>query len=181
MRTKAAIVDACLALVDAGDLRPTAPRVAEKAGVSVRSVFQHFADLDSLFAAVGDEAVSRLRNRGLHLNPEEPVAERIVTAVKHRTALLEELTPLRRSIAVNAWNSKIVNERLHWGHSLFRDELAAGFAEELRGDTQLLDSLDTVMSWPTWDHMRTLLGLDEETARGVLVRVLRSLLRVPDE
>src|SRR5262245_42069407 len=73
MRTKAAIVDACLALVDAGDLRPTAPRVAEKAGVSVRSVFQHFADLDSLFAAVGDEAVSRLKNRGLHLDPDEPV------------------------------------------------------------------------------------------------------------
>ena len=74
-----------------------------------------------------------------------------------------------------------VNERLHWGHSLFRDELSAGFAEELGDDTQLLDSLDTVMSWPTWDHMRTLIGLDEETARGVLVRVLRSLLRVPDE
>ena len=53
-RTRSAIVAACIELVEEGDLRPTAPRVAERAGVSVRSVFQHFDDLEGLFAAVGD-------------------------------------------------------------------------------------------------------------------------------
>src|SRR5438132_352803 len=60
LRTREAIVDASIALVDEGDLRPTAPRIAERAKVSVRSVFQHFDDLEGLYAAVGDRLVERL-------------------------------------------------------------------------------------------------------------------------
>jgi len=52
LRTREAIVDACVSLIEDGELRPTAPRVAERAGVSVRSVFQHFADLPALHSAV---------------------------------------------------------------------------------------------------------------------------------
>ena len=37
LRTREAIVDATIALLEQGDLRPTAPRVADQAGVSVRS------------------------------------------------------------------------------------------------------------------------------------------------
>src|SRR3989304_5263636 len=50
-RTRDAVVEALLTLIEEGDLRPTAQRVAEHARVSLRSVFQHFRDLESLFAA----------------------------------------------------------------------------------------------------------------------------------
>ena len=60
VRTKDAIVDATLALIDDGDLRPTGPRIAERAGVSVRSIFQHFDDLDALFSAVGERVATRI-------------------------------------------------------------------------------------------------------------------------
>jgi AcrR family transcriptional regulator len=181
MRTKAAIVDACLALVDSGDLRPTAPRVAERAGVSVRSVFQHFADLDALFTAVGDEAVARLKTRALELEPGLPLDERIAATVAHRTALLEELTPLRRSIAANAWASPIATDRLRVGHTIFRDELAGVFAPELGDDVQLLDAIDVALSWPTWEQLRTLVDLDEAAAAAVVARIVGTLLGLVDE
>jgi hypothetical protein len=44
-RSRRAIVDAMRALHAEGDLRPTAPRVAERAGVSLRTVWQQFADM----------------------------------------------------------------------------------------------------------------------------------------
>jgi hypothetical protein len=44
-----AVVDALLGLIESGDLWPTAPRASRRAGVSLRSVFQHFTDL-ALFA-----------------------------------------------------------------------------------------------------------------------------------
>ena len=53
-RARTAIVDALLALIEAGELRPSAARIAERAGVSLRSVFQHFRDVESLFAAMAD-------------------------------------------------------------------------------------------------------------------------------
>src|SRR5258705_9594197 len=52
--TRTAGVDALLRLLEEGDLRPPAPRIAARAGVSLRSVVHHFAHLESLFAAAAD-------------------------------------------------------------------------------------------------------------------------------
>jgi TetR/AcrR family transcriptional regulator, regulator of autoinduction and epiphytic fitness len=52
-RTRRSIVDALRGLHQEGDLRPTAPRVAERAGVSLRTVWQHFNDLETLLVAAG--------------------------------------------------------------------------------------------------------------------------------
>src|SRR5450432_1696016 len=52
-RSRRAIVDAMRALHAEGDLRPTAPRVAGRAGVSLRTVWQHFADMETLLLEAG--------------------------------------------------------------------------------------------------------------------------------
>src|SRR4051794_41945585 len=52
-RTKLAIVDALRSLHHDGDLRPTATRVADRAGVSLRTVWQHFDDLEALLVEAG--------------------------------------------------------------------------------------------------------------------------------
>jgi AcrR family transcriptional regulator len=48
LRSRRAIVDAMRALHAEGDLSPTGPRVAERAGVSLRTVWQQFADMEAL-------------------------------------------------------------------------------------------------------------------------------------
>jgi len=50
-RTRDAVVRALLGLISEGDVRPTAGRIAERAGISLRSVYVHFDDLDDLFLA----------------------------------------------------------------------------------------------------------------------------------
>ena len=52
-RTREAVVTAVLELVRAGNPRPTAKEIAARAGISLRSVYVHFDDLDDLFAAAG--------------------------------------------------------------------------------------------------------------------------------
>ncbi len=42
------IVDALLKLVATGTVSPNAEQVATEAGVALRTVFRHFADMDSL-------------------------------------------------------------------------------------------------------------------------------------
>ena len=61
-RTRLAIIDALLRLLASGDLRPTTERIAAAAGVSTRSIFLHFSDVDSLFT----EAVDRFSERTLY-------------------------------------------------------------------------------------------------------------------
>ena len=47
-RTRANVAGALIALLREGDTEPTARAVAERAGVSLRLVFHHFADMDEL-------------------------------------------------------------------------------------------------------------------------------------
>src|SRR5258705_1088414 len=89
LRTREAIVDASIALVDEGDLRPTAPRIAERAQVSVRSVFQHFDDLESLYAAVADRLIERLSHLTMTVDPTAPLRRRLPEVVRQRAVLLE--------------------------------------------------------------------------------------------
>ena len=52
-RTRRAIVDAMRALHGEGDLRPSASRIAGRAGVSLRTVWQQFADMEALLLEAG--------------------------------------------------------------------------------------------------------------------------------
>jgi AcrR family transcriptional regulator len=181
LRTREAIVDACCALVDEGNLRPTAPRIAERAKVSVRSVFQHFDDLEGLYAAVADAMMERLSHLLMTVDPGLPVGRRIGEVVHQRTVLLEAITPIRRAAAVHAPFSAEVQTRLQSGHDFLRSEIERLFATELgavpAGDrVVLLDALDTVLSWPSWDNLRSLNGRSEAEACVVLERMVAALL-----
>jgi AcrR family transcriptional regulator len=182
MRTREAIVDASIALVDEGDLRPTAPRIAERAKVSVRSVFQHFDDLEGLYAAVGDRLVERLSHVRMTVDDTLPLAGRIAEVVRQRAILLEAITPVRRAAAVHAPFSPEVTMRLQAGHDFLRGEIGRVFTAELAACADadrvaMLDALDTVLSWASWDNLRSLNGRSLEEAQAVLERTVTAILR----
>ena len=58
-RTRSGIVQALLDLLNDGVLAPTAAQIADRAGVSVRSVFQHFADMEALYGDLAAEQRER--------------------------------------------------------------------------------------------------------------------------
>src|SRR5947209_19642262 len=81
-RTRRAIVDAMRALHHEGDLRPTAPRVAERAGVSVRTVWQHFDDLETLLVEAGRRDLEIARSLVETIDPSLPTTERVQALVE---------------------------------------------------------------------------------------------------
>ncbi len=183
-RTRDAIVDASVALVEAGDLRPTAPRIAERAGVSVRSVFQHFDDLPTLYTAVVQRVVERLAVLVVPIDPAQPLDARIVTFVDHRAALLEAVTPFRRAAAVHGPFSSEIRDAVAEGTAFLRAEVEAAFGPELAAASadprrELLDALAATTSWALWDALRSEAGDSPDEARAVVTRMLRSLLAGP--
>ena len=179
LRTREAIVDATIAQIDEGDLRPTAPRVAERAGVSVRSVFQHFADLETLHAAVAERLATRLTALVLPIPVELPLPERVERFVHQRGTLLEAVTPIRRAANVHGPFSSEIQARLRDGQAFLRAEVETAFRSELdRLDDAgtVLDALDAACSWATWDGLRSGLGRSPQDAERVLRRLILALL-----
>lgn len=58
-RNREIVVDAVLDAIEAGATIPTIRRVAELAGVSERSIFRYFGDLDELLSAAIESAMKR--------------------------------------------------------------------------------------------------------------------------
>jgi AcrR family transcriptional regulator len=176
VRTRDAIVDACIALVEEGDLRPTAPKIADRAGVSVRSVFQHFDDLETLFAAVGARVVERLAALVGRIDPDLPLAERVDEFVRQRCRVNEAVSPIRRAALVHAPTSQVINAQFKGGHAYFRDQVAKVFAAEVAAagpsGAALVDAVMTVGSWSTWNVLRTLEGRSVDDATDGVAAML---------
>jgi TetR/AcrR family transcriptional regulator, regulator of autoinduction and epiphytic fitness len=182
LKTREAIVDACISLVEEGELRPTAPRVAERAGVSVRSVFQHFADLPALHIAVTERIADRVRVLLHPVDPAMPLAGRIEAFVRHRSALLEAVTPFRRAANVHGPFAPEIQRALRQATVYLHDEVSRVFRPELdavadRGVRQeVLEGLAAILSWPAWDALRSDGDCTAEQATAVTARTVRALL-----
>ena len=89
-------------LLRAGDPDPTAKAVARRAGVSLRLVFHHFADMDDLYQFVGALLLQRQWAEMPQLSPKLSLSTRIERTVAHRAALFEETSEVRRALVCRA-------------------------------------------------------------------------------
>jgi AcrR family transcriptional regulator len=175
-RTRNAIVDAHLRLIREGDLRPTAEKIAKQAGVSLRALWSHFADMEALFAASG-ERVLELRDASHRpVSAKLPLAERIDAYSKQRARLLEQIAPNAKASAVKEPFSDTLQKyrRLHVAR--VRDEIAALFATEIDGNDELLNALTAVSMWPTWSTWREAMSMSVAASRAALARTVTALL-----
>ena len=172
-RTKRAIVNAMRALHSEGELRPTAPRIAERAGVSLRTVWQQFADMEALLV----EAVRRdseiLRSLVRRIEPDPPLAERVDEFVSQRARILEEMTPTWRAARVHVAASAELRSDRAKKTAAGRAELELVFAPEfsqLHGKQrdQLVEGLHAISIWAFWESLRTDLGLSQLRARELV-------------
>ena len=96
-RTRHAVVDALLDLLGEGDLRPTAARIAERAGVSLRLVFHHFDDLETIYSELADRQAERVKPLTKPIDVALPFPRRVELFSAQRGRVLETLSPVRRS------------------------------------------------------------------------------------
>jgi TetR/AcrR family transcriptional regulator of autoinduction and epiphytic fitness len=180
-RARGLVVEALLELVREGDLRPTAPRIAERARVSLRTVFHHFADLEAVFAAAADRQSENVRRLVVPIAGSGPRAARLDAFVQQRTRLLEAITPVRRAALLMEPFSKEIAARLADTRALGMTEVTRVFAPELDGRTpaarrELAAALHAASAFPTWETLRRHQGLPLPRARRVMRRMLAALL-----
>jgi TetR/AcrR family transcriptional regulator, regulator of autoinduction and epiphytic fitness len=180
-RTREAIVDAVLGLLDAGELRPSVEDIAARAGVSPRSVFQHFGDRETLLRAVGMRQAERVSHLVEHLPDTGPFEERLEAFLDQRARVLEFITPVRRSALLNEPFSPDSHVGLQAFRAFKRAEAERVFAPELGAHSpaereQLVRALGAATDWSTWESLRAHQGLSVADACAVMRRTIVALL-----
>jgi TetR/AcrR family transcriptional regulator, regulator of autoinduction and epiphytic fitness len=180
-RSRAQVADALLQLIDEGDLRPTAERIAERAGVSLRLVFHHFRDLDALFSAAALRQMERVLPTVRPISIDGPLAARVEALVAERARLYERVGNVRRAAMLVEPFSTEVAVRLMQVRALKRGECDRVFARELARlplEERIIVStaVGTAASFSTWDALRNHQSLSLAVARRVMARMIMALL-----
>jgi len=179
-RTRRAVVDALLELTTEGVYKPTAERIVERAGVSLRALWTHFKDMETLYAAAGERLLELQREIYQPIPPALPLPLRIERFCRQRARLLEMVAPAARASALRLPFSAHLQEFRATQNARARDEVVELFGAELAaagaGSEQLLHATVLASTSPAWGVLRDDFGLDVRQATAVMTRSVAALL-----
>jgi AcrR family transcriptional regulator len=179
-RTRAAIVDALLGLLEDGHLRTPAGRIAERAGVSVRALWTNFKDMETLYAAANERLMERQRDEYRQIPADLPLRARVEAFCRQRARMLEIITPSARAAHLLLPYSAQLQRNRTIQIANVRDEIAALFAHELdaagAGRQRLLNAVLVATTFNSWQMAREQLALDVDEATGGMIQTVTALL-----
>jgi len=177
--TRRKIIEAAKVMIAETSVAPTVVGVARRADVSVRSVFQHFHDVESLFVTVMDSIRADLVVPEMP-SASRPLSARIESIVAAFTEMFDKVVPLR--VASGQFvDHPVLLERSQTARNELREATFEVFAPEFAALTEqareeLADAIGAALSLDAWIVLRRRDGLGLERATAVWRLTLTALL-----
>jgi TetR/AcrR family transcriptional regulator of autoinduction and epiphytic fitness len=180
--TRRRIVSSMIALIEEGHLRPTAAAIADRAEVSVRSVFQHFNDLGALFQAAADSTMHRVWSLVRPIPDSGTLDERLTALLDMRWDIYDHIAAIRRAASlIEDQLPMFVEGRTQFRHMLrsvvdrvFTAELAHLDADAKR---ESLHAMVVVCEFEFMEVLRRQMELPRDAAMAAQRRAMMSLLK----
>jgi AcrR family transcriptional regulator len=172
-QNREAVLEALVSLFEDGVYQPTSSEIAERAGISPRSLFRYFDDAGDLTRA----AIERHLERSgplfdLDVATDAPLPTRIGIVVEARAHLFETIAPIARTARVTAHRNDIVATRLRQMRAHLRTELR----RVLGPADAVLPALDVLLSFESYELLRYDQGLSRAKATAALTSAATTLL-----
>ena len=177
-RSRAAVANAALELIRAGNPRPTAAEIAETAGVSLRLVFHHYKDVDALRGRAVALQFSRVLPLETAATTDLPFDKRLNTFTKERFALYNEIADVLRVARAMESSVDEVAEQLQELRALTRKQAAEVFAPELTSfkgaeRRERTTAVQVATSFGTWES----LVMHHELPENRAIKAVRWMIR----
>ena len=152
-----------------GEVAPIVRDIAKLAGVSARTVFQHFADTAELYVAVLGRVLTGLRGEAAPA-PGGALDDRISAVIGQRAGRYEKLLPMWTFVETLQRRSSEAGEQVTQLYTANREQLVEYFGEELTGLSgekreRALNALSLALAPESWIVLRDRLGLTNDQAR----------------
>jgi AcrR family transcriptional regulator len=173
-QNREAVLDAMVELFEEGNLTPTTGEVAQRAGLSPRSLFRYFDDIDDLNRAAIDR---QLHDAQPLLDPDvaadAPLTERIEALVTTRARLWETIGPAARAARALAHRRPLVATQLHDGRGYMRRQLEELFPE---APDAVMPAVDALCSFESYELLRYERRMSRTAATAAVAAGLHALL-----
>ena len=190
-RNREKVLRSFLELVDEKTGLPTTEEVAGRAGVSRRSIFRYFTDLDDMIVKAYNYQIDELQDKFPPPAPaktEGEVPDKIEEYVDHLSSIYEYTSSIREVLSekgipsdirsrINAMRSETLRNRLqeYFGAFIDQDGVSEDDGEFKSGAESLLYALESSLSPESWDYLRGPCGLSRERAREAWIEMLNRL------
>lgn len=175
------IVDSMLSLLREGNTNPSSTEIAERAGVTQRTVFNHYADMDTLMLAVATRNAEHI----LPLVPDVPASgdlgHRVESFCAATCRVLEDSQHIRWAVLTHPSGERFGGLAVQFMRDLMRERLQSTFAPELHGypddrRREIVDMLEVEIDPLVWRLRRRQNDLSFDAAGGCLRRAFTLLL-----
>lgn len=181
-RNRTAVLEAMIEMFSEGDVEPTPEAVAQRVGLSPRSVYRYFDDRESLVRAAIDHQLAAVWH--LYVIPkigEGPLAERIDRFVRCRVRLYEAVGSTARASRVRLNTDDIVREQVELTRRALREQIEQQFAPELANfgpavRRARVAALDVLCELEALDHYRLHRGFSSSETVAMLTDTIPLLL-----
>lgn len=181
-RGRVAVSEAMIDLVFEGNIPPTADQIADRAGVSIASLFRYFETLDDLRR----ETTEIYFDRHGHLFDISDIGEgeldqRIDNFVRSRATLYETTEPMGRLLRVRANEVRAASDLLHRARATRADQIRNHFDAELRllspaRRDDVVAIVVALTSFESWDQMCNAHDRTHQQVRRAWSTALRQIL-----
>lgn len=181
-RNRLAVVDAMLALYAKGILDPSSDQIAARAGLSPRSLFRYFDDIDDLVRVAVSRHHERVRPLAeLDTSTTAPLGERIQRLVVQRLRLFDAIASVGTVSRLRAPFQPLVAGELATARRYWRQQLRELFAPELRALVtaeagHVVASIDVLTSFESVQLMRDDQQLSASAIAAALVHSITALI-----
>jgi len=175
-RSREAIINSAYEFMDDEGVIPTAQAVADKAGVTIRTLFRHFPEMDLLYREMHKLTYERYSKEYDKGDRSGSLEERVLSAVhtftmaysKQRSVFLVTKSMLRNSVFLQGNYSRVqkaLSKRLlEWMPEL--SELPA----------EVHDGVDALLSFEFWHRLHVIQGVSKKRTINIINRLVLEYL-----
>lgn len=179
-RTREAIIASALALALAGEVAPIVRDIAKTAGVSARTVFQHFSDTAELYVAVLGRMLGAVVGDPPDSGVAGPIDDRIAAITDQCSDRCERLLPMWTFVETLQRRSPNASDMVGQMYHSSRHQLSICFDRELtamppESRERTLNALAMACAPESWVVLRRRLGLSIDQARDELRFITRAV------
>lgn len=171
-RSRQQIIEALFKLVRSGEINPSAGKVAEKANVSLRTVFRHFEEIDSLYREMANQCEARFMPTLTRPFEAGDWKGRLLELRDRRMSFFEDVMFLRICTEARRYQSDVIMDDYKRFFRLERASLEALLPDHVQSNTELMALIDVALCFDTYRRLRQETRLSPEKAQATVAGLL---------